>query len=328
MDVTTGALLAAVTLPDFDPSRPAAASADERLDRLMGGVFELGSIFKAFTVAMALDEGAVTLGTQLDAREPLVIAGRRIDDFHGQKRLLTTTEIFLHSSNIGAGLMALRLGPQRQRDRLRRFGLLDELAVDGVGVAAPLLPKRWTELETATIAYGHGIAVTPLQFASAAAALVNGGFRVWPSILEPVAPQSNEPARIVKPETSRQLRDMMRLNVTDPKGTGRRADVHGYEVGGKTGSADVVRNGRYADHAVIASFLAAFPMSRPRYLTLLTLFEPEPTVETKAQITAGVNAAPATGRVIARIAPLLGVRPVSQNGARAEAATQAAAVRR
>jgi cell division protein FtsI (penicillin-binding protein 3) len=307
MDARTGAIAAAVSLPDFDPDRPAAASDAERLDRVMGGVFELGSIFKAFTVAMALDAGAATFTSQFDARQPLQIAGRKIDDFHGQKRLLTTSEIFIHSSNIGAGLMALKVGGQRQRHYLDKFGLTGDLVMEGAGVARPLLPHRWTDLETATVAYGHGLALSPLQFAAAAAALVNGGVRVWPSILASSRPQPS-PVRAISSDASRQMRDLMRLNVTDAKGTGRRADVPGLEIGGKTGSADVVRNGRYAEHAVIASFLAAFPMSQPRYVTLLTLFEPEPTVETKAQITAGVNAAPASGRMIARIAPLLGVR--------------------
>ena len=317
MDVDTGALLASVSLPDFDPVRPGAATPQERLDRSMGGVFELGSVFKAFTVAMALDDGVVTLATEFDTRQPLQIAGRRIDDYHGQKRLLSTAEIFVQSSNIGAALIALRLGGRRQRQHLERFGLLDELVMDGVGVALPLLPRRWTDLETATIAYGHGLAVTPLQFAAASAALVNGGVRVWPAILSPDPAETVRRRQAIKPETSRMMRELMRLNVTDPKGTGRRANVPGYEIGGKTGSADVARNGGYADHAVVASFLAAFPMSRPKYVTLLTLFEPEPTMETKAQITAGVNAAPATGRMIARIAPLLGVRARSDGVAKA-----------
>ena len=308
MDARTGGLVAAVSLPDFDPSRPAAASDAERLDRVMGGVFELGSIFKAFTVAMALEGGVATIDSMFDARQPLLIAGRKIDDFHGQKRRLSTQEIFIHSSNIGAGLMALKLGSQRQRQYLDQFGLTGDLVMEGGSVALPLLPHRWTEIETATIAYGHGLALAPIQFAAASAALVNGGVRVWPSVLATGRPQQALPVRVVKPEISQQMRALMRLNVRDAKGTGRRAEVPGLDVGGKTGTADIARNGRYAERAVIASFLGAFPMSNPRYVTLLTLFEPEPTIETKAQITAGVNAAPASGRMIARIAPLLGVR--------------------
>jgi cell division protein FtsI (penicillin-binding protein 3) len=308
MEARTGALVAAVSLPDFDPSRPAVASEAERLDRVFGGVFELGSIFKAFTVAMALDGGVASIETMFDAREPLLIAGRRIDDFHGQKRRLSTQDVFIHSSNIGAGLMALKLGSPRQRQYLDQFGLTGDLVMEGAGVAMPLLPHRWTEIETATIAYGHGLALAPVQFAAASAALVNGGVRVWPSILASGRPPSALPVQVIKPDVSQQMRALMRLNVTDAKGTGRRADVPGLDIGGKTGTADIVRNGRYAAHAVNASFLGAFPMSNPRYVTLLTLFEPQPTMETKAQITAGVNAAPGTGRMIARIAPLLGVR--------------------
>lgn len=308
MDARNGALVAAVSLPDFDPDRPTAASDAEKLDRVFGGVFELGSIFKAFTVAMALDGGAASIDTMFDAREPLLIAGRKIDDFHGQKRRLSTQEVFIHSSNIGAGLMALKLGSQRQRQYLDQFGLTGDLVMEGAGVAMPLLPHRWTEIETATIAYGHGLALAPLQFAAASAALVNGGVRVWPTILATGRPQQALPVQVIRPEVSQQMRALMRLNVADAKGTGRRADVPGLDIGGKTGTADIVRNGRYAEHAVNASFLGAFPMSNPRYVTLLTLFEPQPTIETKAQITAGVNAAPASGRMIARIAPLLGVR--------------------
>lgn len=312
MDVRSGALIAAVSLPDFDPLRAAAAPEAHRLDRLFGGVYELGSIFKAFTVAMALDGDVATLDSIFDAREPLQIAGRKIDDYHGQKRKLTTREIFLHSSNIGAGLMALKGGGASQRHYLDRFGLTGGLVLEGASVTPPLLPQRWTDLETVTVAYGHGLALAPVQFAAASAALVNGGVRVWPSILASGRAQPARPVQVIKPEVSRQIRELMRLNVTDAKGTGRRAEVDGLEIGGKTGTADVARNGGYAERAVISSFLAAFPISQPRYVALVTLFEPQPTMETKAQITAGVNAAPAAGRMIARIAPLLGLRAMQR----------------
>lgn len=308
MDVETGALIAAVSLPEVDPNRPADALSADRLDRLSTGVYELGSIFKTFTVAMALEERIATLDKVYDVREPLRVGPHTINDLHPLGRALSVRDIFLHSSNVGAGMVALEAGNARQIGFLSRLGLLSPMRTEAGPIAPPLLPKRWGEVETVTIAYGHGLAIAPIQFASAVAALVNGGLRVAPTFLSaPEQPQSRE--RLISAETSARIREVFRLNVSLSGGTGRRAEAAGYRVGGKTGTAEMPGKGGYQSKAVISSFVGVLPMDAPRYLTMVSIFEPRASQETKGQITAGLNAAPATGRLVARIAPLLGLLP-------------------
>lgn len=306
MDISTGEIVAAVSLPSIDPNRPMEALDPSRADKLQGGVFELGSIFKAFTVAMALDEGTATLDKAYDTTRPIEIGRYTITDLHPSARPLSVRDIFIRSSNVGAGLLALESGADRQLVFLARLGLTESMRTEAGPVSPPLLPKRWDRIETVTIAYGHGLAVAPLQFAAAAASLLNGGRRVKPTLLAGAKPSGEQ---ILKPSTSSALRELMRFNVTSASGTGRRAEAHGYEVGGKTGTAEMPGKKGYQKGAVIASFLAAFPMDAPRYLTIVSLFEPQPVAETQGATTAGVNAAPLSGRIIARIAPVLGVLP-------------------
>ena len=308
MDVATGELIAAVSLPEVDANRPAELLAVDRLDRLSASVFELGSIFKTLTVALLLEEGVATLDKVYDVRQPLQIGAHTITDLHPQSRPLSVRDIFLHSSNVGAGLMALEAGSARQIGFLSRLGLLAPTRTEAGPVSAPLLPKRWGEIETVTIAYGHGLAVAPIQFAAAVAGLVNGGTQVVPTFLAR-ANAGPSPERLVSPKTSALMREILRLNVTASFGTGRRAEVAGYRVGGKTGTAEMPGKGGYRSKAVISSFIGALPMDSPRYVTFVALFEPQATDETKGQITAGLNAAPVTGLLIARIAPLLDVLP-------------------
>lgn len=309
MDVATGEVVAAQSLPAIDPARPADLQDAERADRVAGGVYELGSIMKLATVAMALDGGTAGIDSVRDVREPLTAGRFTIRDPHPAGRPLTVAEIFVRSSNVGAGMLALDAGSTAQQAFLARIGLSDGARTEAGPVAGPLLPDTWGRIETITIAYGHGIAVAPLQFTAAAAALVNGGYKVRPTFLRQPPDGAGSREAVIKPETSRLIRDLMRRNVTDPAGTGRRADVPGYRVGGKTGTAELPHRGGYKETAVISSFLAAFPMDTPRYVALVMLFEPRPTVEAKGQVAAGANAAPTAGRIIARIAPLLGVLP-------------------
>lgn len=307
MDVTTGELVAAVSLPELDPDKPLEAQEDGRENRLSTGVYELGSIFKILTVAMALDEKTATLDKIYDVRQPMVFGRHTINDLHPVGRPLSVRDVFIHSSNVGAGMIALEAGSGRQKDFLSRFGLLTGTRTEAGPVAVPIVPKRWGDIETVTIAYGHGLATTPVHFSAAVAALVNGGSKVAPTVLA----RRNEIAgeRLVSTQTSAAVRELLRLNVTSPQGTGRRAEVAGYRVGGKTGTAEMPGKGGYQKKSVISSFVAAFPMDAPRFLTFVSLFEPRASEETKGQITAGVNAAPVTGRVIARIAPLVDVLP-------------------
>lgn len=307
LDVATGEIVALQSLPGADPARAADMLDAARPDKVMGGVYELGSIMKMTTVAMALDAGQVTSGTVVDVREPLTAGRFTIRDPHPAGRPLTVAEVFVRSSNVGAGMLALAAGAERQKDFLGQLGLLSSTKTEAGPVAAPLIPDRWDRAETITISYGHGLAVAPLQFAAAAATLVNGGYAVQPTFLK--RPSAQPLPQVVSAGTSRAMRDLMRLNVTDPHGTGRRADVPGYRVGGKTGTAELPDRGGYKETAVISSFLAAFPMDAPRYVALVMLFEPKPVAETRGQVAAGSNAAPLAGRLIARIAPLLGVLP-------------------
>ncbi len=308
MDAETGEILAAVSLPGIDPARPAETLDPTRVDRLQGGVYELGSIFKALTIAMALEDATATLDTTYDVGTPLEIGRHRITDLHPSRRPLSVRDIFLLSSNVGAGKLALAGGAERQRQFLAKLGLTDTMRTEIGPVAAPLKPQRWDRIETVTISYGHGLAVAPVQFTAAAATLVNGGFKVVPTYMA-VQPGAADRQRLIAAETSAALRQLMRLNVTAAHGTGRRAEVAGYRPGGKTGTAEMPGQGGYQAKSVIASFVAAMPMEAPRYVMLVSLFEPQGTAETRGQITAGVNAAPTTGRIIERIAPILGLLP-------------------
>lgn len=308
IDVASGAVRAAASLPSVDPAKPTEAQHLRYLDRLMRGTYELGSIFKAATIAMALERRTVTTQTVFDVRNPIKIGRRfKIADEHGPHRPLTVEEIFIHSSNVGAGLIALEVGKPYQRKFLNELGLLERMQTDAGSTAEPQLPTSWGKAEVVTIAYGHGLAVAPLQFAAAGATLVNGGFAVKPVFVEQSA-TGGPGKRILSAKTSAAIRRLMRLNVTSPDGTGRRAAIPGYEIGGKTGTADRAAGGGYDGEAVVTSFFAAFPMSKPRFVVLVTLHDPKP-IGGSRQRSAGLNAAPTTGRIIARAAPLLGVFP-------------------
>jgi cell division protein FtsI (penicillin-binding protein 3) len=306
LDVKSGAVRAAASLPGVDPAEPLMAQKAQNLDRLRLGTYELGSIFKALTIAMALEKNTVTAETVFDVRKPIAIGRHAIKDYHAAGRPLTVEEIFIHSSNVGAGLIALEIGATDQRAFLGRLGLLAALDTEAGPTAAPQVPKHWGRGEVATIAFGHGLAVTPLHFARAGAVLVNGGFDVAPRFIEERTGRRDEPRRILSASTSAEIRRLMRMNVIHRKGSGKRADVQGYRVGGKTGTADLAAGGGYDGRAVVTSFFSAFPMDDPAYVVLVTLYDPQGVGPLKSR-TAGTNAAPTAGRIIARGAPLLGV---------------------
>jgi cell division protein FtsI (penicillin-binding protein 3) len=221
---------------------------------------------------------------------------------------LSVPEVFIYSSNIGAAKMALDMGVDRHRAFLKKLGLMNRVPTELGESAAPIIPAHWQKLNTMTIAFGPGLTVTPLQLAAATLPLVNGGMAVTPTFL----PRSREEGmseghRVLKPETSASMVKLMRLNVL--KGTAKRADAEGYRVGGKTGTAEKVVHGRYSTSALLTSFLAAFPTDAPEYVVLVMLDEPQRVPESSNQATAGVNAAPVVGKIVARIAPILGVTP-------------------
>lgn len=309
LDVTTGEVLGAASLPGVDPARPVERLDAARADRIGGGTYELGSIFKMVTLALAFESGRVSPETIIDVTEPIIDGQRTIRDPHPAGRPLTVSEIFVRSSNVGSARLALDAGSEAHLDLLKRLRLAQPLATEAGPIATPQTPWRWEKIEQITVAYGHGIAVSPLQFAAGAAALVNGGEYVQPTFLRRPPGESVPRERVVSARTSRWLNEALRANVTQANGTGRRAEAAGYKVGGKTGTAEIAIDGSYRKDKVISSFLAAFPMDRPRYVVLVSLFEPKPTQETDGEIAASVNAAPSAGRLISRIAPLLGVLP-------------------
>lgn len=310
MDIKTGEVLAMVSLPDFDPNHPGDALPEQKFNRVTQGVYELGSIFKILTVATALETKTVTLEDGYDATYPLKIANFTIRDDHPQKRYLTVPEIFIFSSNIGAAQMALDIGKEDQQAFFRKLGLLQRPFFELSEVGQPLYPTYWRDINTMTAAYGHGIAVSPLQMASAIAATINGGYLI-PATLSADDRIFYEPGeRVFSAEVSEKMRALMRLTVTE--GTGRQANVPGYLVGGKTGTAEKAGAGAYQKKALMSSFVGVFPMDAPRYLVLIVVDEPVGTKDTYNFAGGGWVAAPSVGRVIARIAPLLGVKPITE----------------
>ncbi len=308
LNVNTGEVMALVSEPDYDPNDPLQANDPTRINRITTGVYELGSTFKVLTVAMALDDGKATLASKFDATHSLHYGRFTIHDYEPKHRWLTVPEIFKYSSNIGAARMALAVGVKGHQDFLRKMGELTRLRTELPESAAPILPHPWTDLSTVTIAFGHGLSVAPLQAAMGIAACVNGGLLIKPTFLKRSRAQALQVAkRVLKPSTSRDMRYLMRLNAV--QGTGTFANVDGYYVGGKTGTAEKVVNGRYAKHKLLTDFMAILPSDNPKYLVFIMLDEPQPVEGTHGFATAGWNVGPTAGKVIAHIAPLLDVEP-------------------
>ncbi len=316
LDANNGEVLASISLPTYDPYSPEDRGEDQ-IDRNTLGVYELGSVFKVLTLAMGLEEGVARLTDAFDARKPLKIGGHTINDFHAKRKVLTVPEIFIYSSNIGTALIAERIGGKRMRAYLEKLGILRSLGDTQLTTAAPILPPRWQPVNVATVSFGHGIAVTPLHLAAAASSIVNGGYYLPPRFTLAERDEDDlteEGTRVFSRKTSEAMRWLLRLNVQE--GSGRRAAVEGYLVGGKTGTPEKLIHGRYAKNKRMANFVAAFPMDRPRFVVLITLDEPKPTKDTYGYATAGWVAAPVTGRLVSRLAPLLGVEPAAKEAGR------------
>ena len=308
VDVNTGEVIALVSLPDFDPNNPVDALEKDRINRINVGVYEMGSTFKAITTAMALDSGKFTINSTFDARAALRYGRFTINDYHAQQRVMTVPEVFIYSSNIGTARMALGIGVDGHKAFLRKMGQLDRLRTELPEGAEPIIPPRWGELNTMTIAFGHGLAVAPLQAVMATAALVNGGYLMPPTFLKRTAAEAREiAAQVIKPETSEAMRYVMRLNAE--RGSATRAAIPGYFVGGKTGTAEKVVGGRYSKNKVLTTFMAIAPSDKPRYLFLTILDEPQGLPETHGFATSGWNAAPVTGAIVERVAPMLDIAP-------------------
>jgi len=311
MDARTGEVLAMESLPDFDPNDPAAGPPGARFNRATLGVYEMGSTFKIFTTAMALDSGTATLTDGYDASEPIRVARFVIRDYKPKKRWLSIPEIFMYSSNIGTVKMALDVGTAEQQEYLRKLGLLDPSPIEISEVGQPLIPAPWREISTMTVAYGHGISVSPIQLVSAVGAVADGGVMRPPTLLRRESSKEVPGKRVISEQTSEQMRRLLRLVVTE--GTGRNASAPGYLVGGKTGTAEKVGVGGYKQKALVSSFVGAFPMNDPRYVVLVAIDEPKGNARTFGYATAGWVAAPAVGRIVARMGPMLGLAPQDES---------------
>ena len=309
-NIRTGEIVAMVSLPDFDPNNPKEVHDPDRINRLTTGVYEMGSTFKTLTLAMALDSGKVNLNTMFDARYPLSYGKFKIHDTHPVPRPISLAEVFTYSSNVGAAKIALGQGVEAHKAFLKKVGQLDRLRTELPESAMPIVPKRWGDLNTITISFGHGIAVAPLQAVMAVNAMVNGGNLIPPTFMKRTEEEALAVAkRVIKKDTSDKVRYMMRLNAE--VGSARKAEAvaKGYYLGGKTGTSEKVVNGRYSKKQVLNSFTAVLPMDNPQYQVLIMLDEPKALPETHGFITSGWNAVPTGGAVIARIAPLLGLEP-------------------
>jgi cell division protein FtsI (penicillin-binding protein 3) len=307
LNAKTGEVVAMVSLPDYDPNNPYNAHEKDRLNRMSAGTFEMGSTIKSFTTAMALDSGLANLESRFDASRPLRIGRFTIKDFHGKGRVLTLPEVFIYSSNIGSAKEADMVGIEGHREFLKRVGLLTRMRTELPEVATPTEPKEWKKVNSITIAFGHGMSTTPLQTAVGAAALMNGGKLIQPTFLQRTEEEAAAAAeQVVKESTVEQMKYLYRLNAE--KGSGKRAEVPGFRVGGKTGTAEKVVNGRYSSDKRFNAFLAAFPMDDPQYIVLTVIDEPKPE-KPGMGATSGSNAAPMVANIIRRSGALLGVKP-------------------
>jgi len=315
MDVHTGEVISAVSLPSFDPNdRPHAAVTGDASDsplfnRSVQGVYELGSVFKIFTAAQAIDLGIASADTVIDTSGPMKVGGFRIGEFRGKNYgKQTVTGIIVHSSNRGTGRLALEIGAERQQEFLKNLGFFEPTAFEIVEASGgkPLLPQRWQELSTVTVSYGHGLSSSPMHLAAGYSAIANGGHKVTPTLRKQSGPVVGP--RVMSERAAADARAMLRAVVTE--GTASFAEVPGYQIGGKTGTADKPGpRGGYLEDTVIATFASMFPAHDPKYVLIVTLDEPVETSGDKPRRTAGWTAVPVAAEMVRRVAPLLGLRP-------------------
>ncbi|MGZ9109063.1 MAG: peptidoglycan D,D-transpeptidase FtsI family protein [Micavibrio sp.] len=315
MDVNSGEVLAAVSAPDFDPHDVTAKDKNSLFNRLTLGVYEMGSTFKIFSTAALLEIRNPSMEQGFDAREPIKIGRFTINDFHAEKRFLTIPEIFIYSSNIGAARMGEAIGTKALKGFYKDLGLLDPVQIELQEVSRPLVPDPWRDVSTMTASFGHGLAVTPLQTVAGVASIINGGTLVHPTlVLDGALSEKNlqdkkddSVVRIVSARTSHRMRQLLRLVVSD--GTAKAADVPGFQVGGKTGTAEKTGGKGYDKKRLLSSFIGVFPMNAPQYAVLVMIDEPKGTKKTFGFATGGWVAAPAVARIIAAMAPVLGLVP-------------------
>ena len=312
MDINSGEVLAMTSLPDFDPHLNTMPDDQQLFNRATLGVYELGSVFKIFTTAALLEKDENALSQTFDAREPLKRGRFTIKDYHAEKRVMTVPEVFMVSSNIGTALMGEELGTENMKAFYKKLGLFDKPDIALKEVGSPLYPRPWRDINTLTASYGHGVAVSPMQLITAVSTVSNGGYKLKPGFVLNEAGTGKKSERVlerlVSEETSKVMRGLLRLVVTD--GTGKNADVEGYEVGGKTGTAEKPGIKGYDKDKLISSFVGVFPASHPKYSIFVVIDEPKGIKESYGYATAGWTAAPTAGRVVQRMATILGMPPV------------------
>ncbi|MGQ0526503.1 MAG: peptidoglycan D,D-transpeptidase FtsI family protein [Alphaproteobacteria bacterium] len=313
MDVKTGEVLAGVSLPDFDPHNAGDADSEQVFNRMTLGTYELGSVIKIFSVAAFLETHDVPMSTSFDARTPLKQGRFTISDYHAENRIMTIPEVFMYSSNIGSAMMGQATGTNALKSFYEKVGLTETMESEFPEIAKPQVPSPWRELNTLTASYGHGFATTPMQFVSSVSSVVNGGTKIVPHFT--VADEYETGERVVSEDTSKKMRDLLRLVVTE--GTGKKADVPGYDVGGKTGTAEKSSAGGYDTSRLISSFVGVFPVDAPRYAVFILVDEPHGTKASYNYATGGWVSAPVVSKVVMAMASILGMAPEGPEMARA-----------
>ncbi|PWC33725.1 penicillin-binding protein 2 [Azospirillum sp. TSO35-2] len=310
-DVRNGEVMAMVSLPDFDPQDPTGLDPDTLFNRATLGVYEMGSTFKIFNSALAFDSGKIRVSDAFDAAHPIKIGRFTINDYHNLHRALTVAEVFQHSSNLGSVRMVQQIGIAAQKSFMTKMGFTKPTGLELPENGWPLVPNPWREVNSYTISFGHGISVSPMHTVAAAASVINGGQFHTPTLLRRQPGAEIPTEQVVSRQTSDMMRRMFRFVVAD--GTGKSADVKGYVVGGKTGTADKQKGRHYQKNSRMSSFLGAFPMQDPRYIVYVLVDEPKATAKTYGYATGGWVAAPAVGRIIKQVGPLLNVPTVDEN---------------
>lgn len=308
MEVKTGKIVAMTSVPDYDPNKNEDIKADDptKFNFATKGIYEAGSVFKVFNTALSLESGKVKMTDRFDTSHAITVGRKKITDPHGSHGYLTPEDILVESSNIGSTLEILRVGKGFQREFLQRINMdkaLSELELPEIAAPRFLPEKRWGDVSMATITYGYGISTTPLHIVTAFSSIVNGGLYRQPTLLED---SKHKAKRVVSEQTSEYMRTMLRAVVM--RGTGKRANVDGYQVMGKTGTADKLENGRYNTKKSMASFVSAFPASDPKYAMIVVIDDPKGSKETYWYTTAGWNAVPITKNIISAVAPQLNVK--------------------
>lgn len=309
MDIYTGEIIGLVSIPDFNPNEPASALVKDTFNRITSGIFEPGSTFKTVTIAGALDAGTASMSDTFDARYGVRFGRYTIDDFHGKHRILSLPEVYKYSSNIGTIRIMQTMGKEAFRAFLTRMHFDKRMEFELPEMRVPTVPKEFSEVSAATASFGHGLSVSPLHLLAAYAAFTNGGNYIEPTLYKrDVADAEKLYERVIQPQTSMAIRSLMRLNALEGSGSQMDKEALGYRVGGKTGTAEKVINGRYSNNKNTNFFASAFPLDNPRYAMVIVVDEPQPENAQSGE-TAGWNAGMVTGRIVQRVAPMLGIAP-------------------